>query len=123
MAEGWAKHLGNHALFIQSAGIESHGKNPRAIEVMSEAGVDISAQESTMLTEDMLLNADVVVTVCSHADGHCPTLPNRVQKIHWPLEDPAKARGTNEEVLQIFRDSREEIRARVTDLVKNLGLL
>jgi len=75
MAEGWAHHLGGQDITAQSAGIESHGKNPRAIEVMLEAGVDISKQESTTLTNEMLTEADYLVTVCGHADSSCPTLP------------------------------------------------
>ncbi len=63
MAEGWARNLGEKWLAVQSAGIEAHGRNPRAIEVMHEAGVDISRQESTQLTDAMLASADVVVTV------------------------------------------------------------
>ena len=75
MAEGWARHLSPRDWEIQSAGIEAHGKNPRAIAVMKEAGIDISAQESTRVTDDMLESADLVVTVCGHADEHCPVLP------------------------------------------------
>ena len=75
MAEGWAKTLADDGVTVQSAGIESHGKNPRAIAVMDEAGIDISAQESTRVDDAMLQQADVVVTVCGHADEHCPVLP------------------------------------------------
>ena len=71
MAEGWARQLAQADWTIQSAGIETHGKNPRAIAVMAEAGVDISGQESTRVTDDMLKSADLVVTVCGHADEHC----------------------------------------------------
>ena len=80
-------------LVVESAGIESHGKNPRAIAVMKEAGVDISGQESTRLTDEMLERADLVVSVCGHADENCPVLPAGTRKIHWPLDDPAKAQG------------------------------
>lgn len=75
IAEGWAKQFSPADWTIESAGIEAHGKNPRAIAVMQEAGVDISAQESTMVTDAMLGRADLVVTVCGHADEHCPALP------------------------------------------------
>lgn len=73
-AEGWAKHLGGGAVEVESAGIEAHGKHPRAIAVMREAGVDISGQESTRVTDDVIRAADIVVTVRSHADEHCPVL-------------------------------------------------
>ena len=105
----------------QSAGIEAHGKNPRAIAVMAEAGVDISGQESTQLTDEMLEGADYLVTVCGHADEHCPAVPAGTRKEHWPLPDPAKATGTEEEIMAVFRVSRDAIRARVTDLLERLG--
>ena len=120
IAEGWARHLGGDAIKVQSAGIEAHGKNPRAITVMQEAGVDISGQESTRLTEDMLKHADLVVSVCGHADKHCPVLPAGTRKIHWPLDDPAKAQGTEDEIMQTFRHCRDDIRARVDALLSEL---
>ncbi len=121
MAEGWARALGGDALEVQSAGIEAHGKNPHAIEVMAEAGVDISGQESTRLTPAMLEWADLVVTVCGHADEHCSVLPPGTRKEHWPLKDPAKATGSEAEILAEFRASRDEIRRRVEDLLHRLA--
>lgn len=121
MAEGWARSLAGKSLAVQSAGIESHGRNPRAIEVMQEAGVDISRQESTQLTDAMLASADVVVTVCGHADEHCPALPAGTRKEHWPLDDPAKATGSGDEVMAVFEVSRDDIRRRVGSLIERLG--
>jgi arsenate reductase len=118
MAEGWARTLGGEHVVAESAGIEAHGKNPRAIAVMTEAGVDISAQESTRLTDDMLARADLVVTVCGHADEHCPVLPAGVRKLHWPLTDPAKASGTEEEIMAEFRRVRDEVNQRVRALLE-----
>jgi arsenate reductase len=120
MAEGWARHFADDTVQVQSAGIESHGKNPRAIAVMAEAGIDIAKQESTKLTDAMLAWADVVVTVCGHADEHCPVLPAGVYKIHWPLNDPAKATGSEQEILAVFRASRDDIRDRVKQLLAEL---
>jgi arsenate reductase len=120
MAEGWARKLGGNWLEVQSAGIESHGKNPRAIAVMAEAGVDISHQESTKLTPSMLEQADWVVTVCGHADEHCPVLPQGIRKVHWPLSDPAKAEGSEEEIMAVFRASRDEICERVQGLLSDM---
>ena len=124
MAEGWARRLGENrgsdGLEVQSAGIEAHGKNPRAIAVMSEAGVDISGQGSTRVTDEMLEWADLVVTVCGHADEHCPVLPLSVEKLHWPLEDPAKATGSEEQIRAVFRASRDDIRRRVEALLSTL---
>lgn len=122
MAEGWARHFGGDSVVAESAGIEAHGKNLRAISVMAEAEVDISGQESTRLTDEMLRNADIVVTVCGHADEHCPMLPPGVKKIHWPLTDPAKARGTEDEIMAQFRATRDEIKARVQLLLEDCGI-
>jgi arsenate reductase len=120
MAEGWARELGGERLEVQSAGIEAHGLNPRAVAVMREAGVDISRQVSTRLTPGMLGGVDLVVTVCGHADEHCPVLPAEVRKLHWPLEDPAKAQGSGSEIMDIFRASRDDIRRRVHALIEDL---
>jgi arsenate reductase len=121
MAEGWGRHLGHEIAEFESAGIEAHGKNPRAIAVMREAGVDIAGQKSTRVTDDMIRRADVVVTVCGHADEHCPVLPPGIKKIHWPLTDPAKATGTEAEILAQFRAARDEVRSRVAGLIASLN--
>ena len=120
MAEGWIRHLSNGQFSVHSAGIEAHGKNPRAIAVMKEAGVDISGQQSTVVTEEMLREANVVVTVCGHADELCPALPQGVSKIHWPLPDPAKATGSEDEIMAEFRDSRDDIKGRVNSLLRSI---
>jgi len=88
--------------------------------VMAEAGVDISGQESTKLTDDMLAWADYMVTVCGHADEHCPVLPAHVRKEHWPLNDPAKATGSEEDIMAVFRAARDDIRSRVEELLQRL---
>ena len=121
MAEGWSRQLGGGAFGVESAGIEAHGKNPRAITVMQEAGIDISGQESTIVSVEMLRWADIVVTVCGHADEQCPALPPGVRKIHWPLADPAKASGSEEEIMAQFRATRDEVRRLVQDLLKPLS--
>ena len=120
MAEGWLRHLAGDRFEARSAGIESHGQNPRAIAVMAEAGVDIAGQESTVLTDAMLAQADIVVTVCGHADEHCPLLPPGTRKVHWPLADPARATGDEAEVMATFRATRDEVRERVAGLIAEL---
>ncbi|MGI9203655.1 MAG: arsenate reductase (thioredoxin) [Woeseiaceae bacterium] len=120
MAEAWARHLGGDRVSAHSAGIESHGKNPRAIAVMREAGVDISAQASTRLTDDLLNSTDILVTVCGHAAEHCPRVSADVRREHWPLEDPAKATGSENEIMAVFRASRDDIRKRVSALLRCL---
>lgn len=116
MAEGWARHLGGGRVEAMSAGIEAHGKNPRAISIMKEVGVDISHQESTQLTPEMIQGADIIVTVCGHADEHCPVIPAGTHKEHWPLDDPARAKGSEEAILGVFRQTRDQVRERVEDL-------
>lgn len=121
IAEGWTRTLGADGAAVESAGIEAHGKNPRAIAVMAEAGVDISGQESTIVTAEMLQRADVVVTVCGHADEQCPALPAGVRKVHWPLTDPAKATGSEDEIMLEFRATREDVKLRVQQLLSQLA--
>lgn len=120
IAEGWLRELGGESFTVQSAGIEAHGKNPRAIATMHEAGIDISGQESTVVTDEMIAAANVVVTVCGHADEQCPVLPPAVKKLHWPLSDPAKARGTEQEIMATFHATRDEIKMRVRNLIDDL---
>jgi len=117
IAEGWTRLHGKGHVEVQSAGIEAHGKNPRAIAIMEEAGIDISGQESTIINDEMLQRADVVVTVCGHADEQCPVLPPGVEKIHWPLADPAKATGSEKEIMDQFRLTCDEVEIRVRNLL------
>ncbi len=123
IAEGWAKQLGGDRVEVLSAGIEAHGKNPRAITIMAEAGIDISNQESTKVTPAMLAQTTLLVTVCGHADEHCPAVPAHLPRIHWPLSDPAKASGTEEEITAVFRAARDDIRERVENLLRVEKLL
>lgn len=116
MCEGYAKQLFPSDWQVLSAGIEAHGKNPRAIAIMQEDGVDISAQESTKLTDEMIAQSYYFVTVCGHADEHCPVLPAGTQRIHWPLTDPAKAEGNEAEITAQFRAVRDEVKQRVAAL-------
>ncbi|VAX14334.1 Arsenate reductase thioredoxin-coupled, LMWP family [hydrothermal vent metagenome] len=120
MAEGWARALASNDFEVYSAGIEAHGLNPRAVAVMRQANVDISRQESTRLSDSMLEQMDYVVTVCGHADELCPALPPGVRKEHWPLTDPAKAEGSEEDIMQVFRHSRDDIKQRVQKLLERL---
>jgi arsenate reductase (thioredoxin) len=120
IAEGWAKKLGGDRFQVKSAGIESHGKNPLAIAVMQDVEVDISEQESNRLDQETLEWADLVVTVCEHADKNCPTLSQDTHKEHWLLSDPAKATGTEEEIIATFRSSRDDIQQRVSSLLERL---
>lgn len=117
IAEGWTRRLGGDGVKVESAGIEAHGKNPRAIAIMKDADIDISDQESTIVDSGMLERANIVVTVCGHADEQCPALPATAKKIHWPLSDPAKATGSEAEIMSEFRATRIEVEKRVRDLL------
>ncbi|MDQ6986206.1 MAG: arsenate reductase (thioredoxin) [Mariprofundaceae bacterium] len=119
MAEGWLKHLGGERFEVYSAGIVAHGKNPRAIAAMQAAGVDISGQKSEALDPALLNSIDLLVTVCGHADERCPVVPVSCEKQHWPFDDPAKARGTEEEIMAEFYQVRDQIRDRIDLFVAN----
>ena len=122
MAEGWARHLGKGVFEqVASAGIEAHGLNERAVLVMREAGVDISGHQSSLIDSFDLKEFSLVVTVCSDADEKCPLLPKGTQKRHWPLSDPAKLTGSEEEIMEGFRASRDDIRARIEALITDLA--
>ncbi|MGM0450973.1 MAG: arsenate reductase (thioredoxin) [Pseudomonadota bacterium] len=120
MAEGFLRQLAGDRLGVDSAGLEAHGQNPRAIKVMDELGVDIQDQQSTMLTDAHLEWADLVVTVCGDADESCPILPPGTLKRHWALPDPARARGGEEQIMAEFRAVRDDIRQRVEALVTDI---
>ncbi|WP_076459633.1 arsenate reductase (thioredoxin) [Limosilactobacillus caccae] len=116
MAEGYAKKFFHDKAEIQSAGVEQHGLNPRAVKVMAEDGVDISHQQSKLIDPDYFATADLIVTLCGDARDRCPAIPSQAKAIHWPLVDPAKATGTDEEQLAVFRQVRDEIKRRVQNL-------
>ncbi len=116
IAEGYGHYFGENFLEVKSAGTEPHGVNPRAIQTMKEDGFDISKQQSTKLTGEMLQWADIVITLCGDADERCPMLPPGKQKRHWPFEDPAKATGSEAQIAAKFREIRDGIKHRVQDL-------
>ncbi|WP_340296425.1 arsenate reductase (thioredoxin) [Staphylococcus coagulans] len=89
MAEGWGKKILGKNWNVYSAGIETHGVNPKAIEAMKEVNIDISNHTSDLIDDDILKQSDLVVTLCSDADNNCPTLPPNVKKKHWGFDDPA----------------------------------
>ncbi len=119
MAEGWARALRGDALEAYSAGIEKHGLNPRAVWVMAEAGVDISGHRSQTVDELPVQEFDYVVTVCGHANEHCPLFSGKASVVHVGFDDPPKLAAnatTEEEALGHFRRVRDEIRAFVETL-------
>lgn len=113
MAEGWARHFWNDSVVPYSAGIEAHGMNPHAVQVMAEAGVDITGQSSKLVGSLAEVPFDLVITVCGHADEHCPTLLRKVRIVHAGFDDPpklAKTAASDEEALGHYRRVRDEIR-------------
>lgn len=119
MAEGWAKALKGDLIDAYSAGVEPHGMNPRAIQVMAEAGVDMTAHRSKHVDELQQIPFDYVVTVCDHAHESCPLFPGNTKVIHVGFDDPprlAKAAATEEEALGHYRRVRDEIRAFIQTL-------
>ena len=116
MAEGWARALLGGVVEAYSAGVEAHGLHPLAVQVMREAGVDISRQRSKRVDELVHLRPDVVVTVCDRAAEACPVFPGAPRMLHRDFRDPARATGTEAEVLDGFRVVRDEIRDFVRDL-------
>jgi arsenate reductase len=123
MAEGWARHLRGDRIEVYSAGIEPHGLDPRAVQVMAEAGVDIAGHRSKHVGELMDIQFDYVVTVCGHAEEHCPAFPGKTRVIHVGFDDPprlAAGAATEGERLAHYRRVRDEIRAFVETLPSSL---
>jgi len=121
MAEGFARQMAPQDWQIASAGVERHGLNPLAVKVMAERGVDIRQHHSKLIDNDYLQHSDMVVTLCGDARDKCPMTPPTVAKRHWPLPDPAQATGTDEEVLAVFRQVRDDIEGRVKELIQTLS--
>lgn len=94
MAEGFGKAILGDEWNVYSRGIETHGVNPKAVEAMKEVGINISNHTSDLINNTILKQSDLVVTLCSHADAHCPTMPSGVKKEHWDFDDPAGKDGS-----------------------------
>lgn len=126
MAEGWARELKSDVLQAWSAGVAPHGIDPRAVRVMEEVGVDISAQRSKDVEELMDIPFDYVVTLCGGANETCPVFVGKTRRLHVGFDDPpalAKEAGSEEEALKIYRRVRDEIRAFVKTLPDGLPTL
>lgn len=110
IAEGYLKHFAGDKADVYSAGIETHGVNPRAIAIMKEDGIDISGHTSNNIDEYRNIDFDYVITVCDHAKENCPYFPTNAVKFHQNFPDPAKATGSEEEIMAKFREVREMIK-------------
>jgi arsenate reductase len=111
IAEGYLRHYICDKANIYSAGIETHGVNPQAIETMKEDGIDISNHTSNNIDEYRNIDFDFVITVCDNAKERCPFFPTTAKKFHQNFADPAKATGRKEEIKVEFRKVRQQIKA------------
>ncbi|MBD1394832.1 arsenate reductase ArsC [Mucilaginibacter glaciei] len=117
IAEGYLRHFAGDRATIYSAGIETHGVNPKAIEIMKRDGIDISAHTSNNINEYLDVDFDYVITVCDNAKESCPYFPTQAVKFHYNFPDPAKAKGTDEEVMEQFSEVRDMIKKYSRDFV------
>jgi arsenate reductase len=118
MAEGLMRTLAPGQWTVASAGVLPSQVHPLAVRIMDEIGIDITRQTSKSIDRFLGQSFDYVITLCDHAAVSCPVFPGEGQRIHWPLEDPASAKGTTEERLSVFRKVRDEIKGRIEKLLK-----
>ena len=119
IAEGYLRHFADGRAEVYSAGVETHGVNPRAIAIMKEDGIDISGHTSNHVDEYRDIDFDFVITVCDNALERCPYFPTNARKYHFNFTDPARATGSEEEVMASFRAVREQIKAYSRDFIEN----
>ncbi len=115
IAEAYLKHFCSTDAIVYSAGVETHGVNPRAIAIMQEDGIDISTHTSNNISEYYSIPFDYVITVCDNAKERCPYFPTTAVKLHYNFPDPAKASGTEEAIMESFRSVRKLIKAYCKD--------
>ncbi|MFM7154823.1 MAG: arsenate reductase ArsC [Bacteroidota bacterium] len=118
IAEGYLRHFADGRAEVYSAGVETHGVNPRAIAIMKEDGIDISGHTSNHVDEYRDIDFDFVITVCDNALERCPYFPTNARKFHYNFPDPAKATGSEEEIMASFRAVRELIKAYSRDFTE-----
>ena len=120
IAEGIAQTIFDSSYHIESAGTEKQGVNLNAIKTLKEIGVDISDYKSKKIDLNELNRFDLVITLCGNAKDKCPILDESIKHIHWNLQDPAKFKGTDLEIMFQFRDTRELISSKIKQLKINL---
>ncbi|MES3018727.1 MAG: arsenate reductase ArsC [Bacteroidota bacterium] len=119
IAEGYLRFFAGEAAKIYSAGIETHGVNPKAIQVMAEDNIDLSGHTSNHAEEYLSVPFDAVITVCDNAKEACPYFPAKTDRFHYNFPDPAKATGSDEAVMDEFRRVRDMIKLYVRDFVRD----
>lgn len=117
IADGYLKHFAGDKAWVYSAGVETHGLNPRAITVMAEDHIDISNNTSNHVNEYLDIQFDYVITVCDNAKEACPFFPGDVERFHYNFPDPAKAVGTDEEIFDEFIRVRDMVKVYCSDFV------
>lgn len=110
IAEGYLRHFADNKADIYSAGVETHGVNPKAIATMQEDSIDISNHTSNNIDEYYNIDFDFVITVCDNAKERCPFFPTNAKKFHKNFPDPVKMTGTDEEIIEQFRQVRQQIK-------------
>ena len=116
IADGYLRQFVGDRATIYSAGVETHGVNPRAIKVMAEVGINISNHTSNHVDEYRDVDFDLIITVCDNAKERCPIFPSKAAKLHHNFPDPAKATGTEEETMDEFRRVRNMIETYCRDI-------
>ena len=119
MAEGFLRAMAGDRFEAQSAGTEKTSVNPLAIRVMAERGVALDGHTSKVYDGLMQEPWDYLITVCDDANERCPFVPGSVKRLHWSFEDPSRAKGTEEERLQVFRRVRDQIQQRLAEWLQN----
>jgi len=117
IAEGYLRYFAGNKADVYSAGVETHGVNPKAIATMKEDGIDISNHTSNNIDEYRNIDFDFVITVCDNAKERCPFFPTSAEKFHYNFPDPAKATGTDEEIAEEFRKVRQQIKVYCKDFI------
>ena len=118
LAHGYLESFAAEKAIVYSAGVETHGVNPKAIAIMKEDGIDISNNISNNVLEYQNIDMDFVITVCDNAKERCPYFPTGAKLFHYNFPDPAKATGTEEEIMDQFRSVREMIKQYCADFIK-----
>lgn len=118
IAHGYLKNFTEGKAEVYSAGVETHGVNPKAIASMKEDGIDISTHTSNNILEYRDIDFDYVITVCDHAKERCPYFPTKAKMFHYNFPDPAKAIGTEEEINLVFSQVRDMIKEFCKEFVK-----
>jgi len=118
MAEGLLRHDAGNVYEVFSAGTKPTHVRLEAIAVMREVGINISGHRSKSVDEFAGQDFNYVITVCDSAKQSCPVFPAKTKRIHWSIEDPAAAQGSEEEKLTAFRRTRDELRARLRDFAQ-----